>query len=68
MCMALPGKIIKIENNQAVIQFNGHKHTAKLDLIKKIKIGDYVYTHDDYVLDKISQKEAEKILNLVKTV
>ncbi len=65
MCLALPGKIIKIRNNKAIIDFGEHQHSAKLDLVKNLKIGDYVYTHGDLVLDKVSKKDAKKILNLI---
>jgi len=65
MCLAVPGKIIKIDKNKALIDFGDHKHEASLDLKKDLKIGDYVYTHDKYVLDKISKQEAQEILNLI---
>ncbi|MFH1392579.1 MAG: HypC/HybG/HupF family hydrogenase formation chaperone [bacterium] len=60
MCLALPGKIIKIKNNKAIVDFGEHQHEAKLDLIKNLKLGDYVYMHGGFVLDKISKKEAEE--------
>lgn len=60
MCLALPGKVVKLTNNKAVVDFGTHRHVAKLDLIKNLKLGDYVYTHGGYVLDKISKKEIEE--------
>lgn len=66
MCLALPGKIIKLENNKAIIDFGDHKHEALCDLKKNLKIGDYVYTHDKYVLDKIAKKDAQEILSLIR--
>jgi len=65
MCLALPGKIIKLKNNKAIVDFGAHQHQAKCGLVKNLKIGDYVYTHGNLVLDKIDQKEAKKILNLI---
>ncbi len=60
MCLALPGKIIKIKDNKAVVDFGEHQHSAKLDLVKNLKIGDYVYTHGGFILDKIDKKEVEE--------
>lgn len=65
MCLALPGKIISIKNNKAIVEFEDHKHEAFCDLKKDLKIGDYVYTHDNYILDTITKKEAQEILNLI---
>lgn len=65
MCLALPGKIIKLENNKALVDFGKHQHEALCDLKKDLKIGDYVYTHEDYVLDKIDKKEVNYIQELL---
>lgn len=65
MCFAVPGKIIKIINNKATVNFGEHQHKAKCDLKQNLRVGDYVYEHNGYILDKISKKEAEKILNLI---
>lgn len=66
MCLALPGKIIKLQDNKAVVDFGEHKHEVSCKLKKDLKLGDYVYTHDKYILDKISKKEAQRILKLIK--
>lgn len=66
MCLALPGQVIKISNNQAVVDFGDHQHKVKCDLTKDVKVGDYVYEHAGYILEKVSAQEAKKILKLIK--
>ena len=40
MCLAIPSKIVKIENNMAVIDVDGVKREASLLLMEDAEIGD----------------------------
>ncbi len=44
MCVALPGKVIKLNGSDAVIDFNGNQLTAKTGLVE-IELGDYCLVH-----------------------
>jgi len=66
MCLATPGKIIKIKGDEAEVQFPEHLHKAGLSLIKNAKIGDYVLVHNDLVLNRIPENDAQKILELLE--
>ncbi|GAH77818.1 unnamed protein product [marine sediment metagenome] len=62
MCLAIPGKIKRIfDDNTAEIQIGGIIKKANLDLIPKIKVGDYVLLHAGFAIEVIDQKEALKI-------
>ena len=61
MCLAIPGKIIKIENDIAIIDYGKEKRTAKL-VEKGYSIGDYVLVQTGLVLKKIPEKEAVEII------
>lgn len=60
MCLAIPGKIIKIykDKKSADIDFGGVIRTVQLDLIKNIKLNDYVIVHAGFAIQKISKKDA----------
>lgn len=64
MCLAFPGKIISIKNQQkAVIDFNGIKKDINVSLVK-VKKGDYVIVHAGFAIQKLEKKEAIDIFQL----
>jgi len=62
MCLAIPGKVIKIfDDNTAEIEIGGVTKRASLDLIGRVKLDDYVLLHAGFAIEVIDQKEALKI-------
>ncbi len=60
MCLAIPGKIIKIgKNQQATAGFNGIKKEINISLVE-VKKGDYVIVHAGFAIEKIEKEDAEK--------
>jgi hydrogenase expression/formation protein HypC len=66
MCLSIPSKVIKIdENNMATVDTMGVKREVTLDLIdEKVEIGDYVLIHVGFAMNKISQAEALESLSV----
>ncbi|GAA8679455.1 HypC/HybG/HupF family hydrogenase formation chaperone [Helicobacter pylori] len=59
MCLAIPSKVIAINNNVALLETLGVQREASLDLMgESVKVGDYVLLHIGYVMSKIGEKEA----------
>lgn len=59
MCLAIPSKVIAINNNVARLETLGVQREASLDLMgESVKVGDYVLLHIGYVMSKIDEKEA----------
>ena len=65
MCLAIPNKVIKIEENQATVQSGHHQHQVNLDLVKNVRIGDYLLIHNEMALNKMPKTEAKKILKMI---
>ena len=61
MCLAMPGRIVSVEDDNATIQYPAETRSAKL-ISDDFKVGDYVFVQAGIVLDKISKKEAEESL------
>jgi len=55
MCLAIPGKIIKINKNKAIVDFNGIRKEVNVSLIKT-KINDYVIVHAGFAIEKYLPK------------
>lgn len=66
MCLGIPGKIIFIKDKKAKVQQADHSHWIDISLIKeKPKIGDYLISYQNVAINKISDKDAQEILNLI---
>lgn len=65
MCLATPCKITDIKGKKAVVESKDHTHTVDLSLIKNPEVGDYILVHADMAINKLPQKEAEKILEII---
>ena len=57
MCLAIPGKVEKIEKGFATIDYSGEKRKASTELVN-VKPGDYVIVQAQFVIQKIPKKEA----------
>ncbi|MAF20430.1 MAG: HypC/HybG/HupF family hydrogenase formation chaperone [Parcubacteria group bacterium] len=73
MCLATPSKVVKIENDWAVVESlptgkagNNHQHRVNLALLKDVKIGDYLLIHDQLAINKVAENEAKQILKLIE--
>ncbi len=65
MCLAIPSKVIAINDNVALLETLGVQRDASLDLMgESVKVGDYVLLHIGYVMSKIDEKEALESIEL----
>ena len=63
MCVASPGKIVKLDGTTATVDYNGNTVTANAGVVN-VSVGDYVLIHAGLVIQKISQNEAEEMTEL----
>ncbi|MFH2138706.1 MAG: HypC/HybG/HupF family hydrogenase formation chaperone [Candidatus Omnitrophota bacterium] len=72
MCLAVPGKIISInENNDPLLKtgkvsFSGVVQEVSLAYVPEAKVGDYVIVHVGFALNTLDEEEANKIFELLK--
>ena len=58
MCLAIPGKILKIDGNSALVDFDGIKQKVIIALIQNPEIGKYVIVHAGYAIEMMNEKDA----------
>ena len=58
MCLAIPGKILEIDGNSALIDFDGIKQKVIIALIQNPEIGKYVIVHAGYAIEMMNEKDA----------
>lgn len=66
MCLAIPSKIVKIEDNVATIDVDGVQREASLLLLEDPKVGDYVIVHAGFAINKINEEDAQESLKLLR--
>ena len=66
MCLAIPSKITKIENDMADIDVDGVRRQASLLLVEDAQVGDYVIVHAGFAISKIDEQAALETLALLK--
>jgi hydrogenase maturation factor len=66
MCLTIPKKVISA-NKQAikVLSYNSEK-AQEVSTIIKVKKGDWVFTQNNIIINKISNKQAQEIINLIR--
>ncbi len=65
MCLTIPKKVIAKEENFFIIESPSGVRQKVKSLID-LKIGDFVLTQQNIVVEKIEQKEAKEILKIFK--
>ena len=64
MCLAIPMKIISIENQQATAEVGGVQYRANLTLLPDARIGDYIIVHAGFAIEKLNEAEAHESLQI----
>ena len=67
MCLAIPGEIIRIEDEVATVRIGEALRKASLLLLpEEPKIGDYVIVHAGFALHVVDPEEAQESLRLLR--
>jgi len=66
MCLAIPSKILKIEEQEAEVDAGGVIKRVNLIFLAKPKVGDYVLVHAGFAIQVIDEEEARKTLDIWK--
>ena len=65
MCLAVPGRIKKIEDGYADIDYGGLCKRASLRLVSQAKVDDYVLVHAGFVIQILEQSAGEELERLI---
>lgn len=64
MCLGIPGKITSMGNGKAVAEIMGVSREISVELLKDVKIGDFVLIHAGCAIQIIDREEAEATIQL----
>jgi len=66
MCLAVPGKIISIKDDSALVDFKGIKKKINITLVK-VKKGDYVIVHAGFAIQRLTKENTDEIFEIYET-
>jgi len=66
MCLAVPMKVISINNGVGIAEISGVKNEISFIMLPEAEIGDYVIVHAGFAIQKLIEEEAQKTLALFK--
>ncbi len=68
MCLAIPGKIIEIDNNKqtAQIDYDGLIKSASTMLMPQVQIADYVLVHAGFIIQILAPDYAQNLQKLTE--
>ena len=61
MCLAVPAKVVEINDQLASVEVNGVRRAASMMLLPKARVGDYVLVHAGFAMQIVDHEEAERI-------
>jgi len=69
MCLAIPSRIVQIDDLRAVVDVYGARREINLMLMpEEVGIGDYVLVHAGFALQKVEQESAHEALQMISKI
>lgn len=65
MCLAIPAKIIEIDDQMATVDMEGTQREASLLLLEDARIGEYVIVHAGFAIHRVDESEALESLKVL---
>jgi hydrogenase expression/formation protein HypC len=61
MCLAVPARIVSLQNPTATISVDGALREVDVSLIEEPRLGDYVLVHAGFAIHKWEKSEVEEL-------
>jgi len=68
MCVAVPSRVVEIEDTTATVEVTGTRIKARLDVLPEARVGDYVLVHAGFAITVVDEEEARETLEVMKEV
>ena len=65
MCLAIPGKIIKRENEKGIVDLGGVEKEIILSFVPEAKEGDWVLIHTGFGINIVSEEDALETIRIL---
>jgi hydrogenase expression/formation protein HypC len=68
MCLAIPARIVELEQDVAVVDAMGNRYRTKTTLLPEAKIGDLVLVHAGFAISLVDEEEAKQTWQLIAEI
>ena len=68
MCLAVPGKIIEQQDNEATVDLQGNRLKVSTLLTPDVSTGDWVLIHAGFAIAQLDEDEARETWDYLKQV
>ena len=68
MCLGIPLKVIEINGMEAIGEMNGVKNKIRIDLLPKLKLGDYVMVHAGFGIEIVDDTLARETIETLMEI
>ncbi len=65
MCLAVPARIVELEDDRAVVDAMGNRWKCRTTLTPDVRLGDIVLIHAGFAIAAIPEDEARKTWQLI---
>lgn len=63
MCLGVPGRVVEVQDNIALVDFFGVRRHVRLELVDTpVSAGDYILNHVGYAIRRIPEEDIEGTL------
>lgn len=66
MCLAVPMKLMTIEDSTGIVEVSGIEREVSLTLVPEAKVGDHLLIHAGFAIAVIDEEEAQETLKLIR--
>lgn len=60
MCLAVPAKVVELDDGSAVADMHGNRVTVSTALVADVAVGDWVLLHAGFAIQRLDENEAKK--------
>lgn len=65
MCLGVPGEVVEVNGNVAVVDFWGVRRSVRLEICDEpVVVGDYILNHVGYAIRRIPKEEIGETLEM----
>lgn len=65
MCVAVPGRVVEINGNTAIIDYSGNRVKAYTGVVD-VHVGDFALVHAGLIIQVLDDDEAQSMIDLFK--
>ena len=68
MCLAVPVRVLQVDELKALVELGGLARQASIMLVPDTQVGDYVLLHAGFAIQKLDEREAEETIRLLAEI